>query len=68
MGIIKHFSDDMPCMISDNPNFYFPSDPLDWLKDKEIYKENGWYVCYVRKEKIAMFNTLKDAKAFLTSR
>lgn len=35
MGFIKHFNDDMPCTIPDNPNLYFAEKPEDL--GKEIY-------------------------------
>ena len=68
MGFIKHFNDDMPCTISDNLNYYFPKDPLDDMKWKEIYKDGKWYVCYEKQKKIAKFKSLNDAKCFLNAR
>jgi len=68
MGFIKHFSDDMPCTIPDNPNLYFPKDPTDWLKSKEIRFIKGWYVCYEKNKKTAKFKSLEIAVRWLNER
>ncbi len=63
MGVIKHFEDDMPCTIPDNPNLYFPKSPADWFK--EIKLINNWYVCFEHKKETGKFKTLDSAKGFL---
>ena len=68
MGIIKHFEDNTPWIVDDNPNLYFPTSPDDWLKNKTIRKINKWYVCFEEKVKIAKFKELDVAVRWLSER
>ena len=68
MGFIKHFSDDMPSTILDNPNLYFPKDFTDSLKDKEIKHIKKYYVCFEDGKKTAKFKYMDDAKRWLNDR
>lgn len=65
MGFIKHFDDDMPCTIPDNPNLYFPKSHKDL--GKEIYHKGKWYKCYIDAELIGKTKTLESAKALLNA-